>query len=116
MTNTVQQFPAKPCRGGAGIRAATLADLDPCVALINRTHRDRDLFSPYTPEFLHDRLDPGFVPPGLRPLKPYVLGDFHVVERGGTIVACAGVWDRGRDLRAQTPALRHPAYLDLVYW
>jgi GNAT superfamily N-acetyltransferase len=194
---TVLQFPAKPSRGGiSGIYPATLADLDACAALINRTHRDRDLFRPYTSESLHDRLDPGPVPPGLRALKPYVLGDFHVVERAGEIVACAGAWDRGRDLRerwrhkesgkertvsvvamldigvapghedalaalvehfiglandagrdylvapletlpevaallgshepipetrymqwrAQTPALRHPAHLDLVYW
>jgi hypothetical protein len=81
------------------MRAATPADIAACAALINRTHRDRDLFRPYTPESLHDRLDPGFVPPGLRALKPYGFGDFHVVERAGEIVACAGAWDRGRDLR-----------------
>ncbi|HXK32692.1 MAG TPA: hypothetical protein VNM91_01600 [Dehalococcoidia bacterium] len=27
------------------------------------------------------------------------LRDFYVLERGGEIVACAGLWDRGRDVR-----------------
>jgi hypothetical protein len=97
---TVTQYPAKPMQPGENIRAATADDLARCVELINRTHAGLDLFRPYTVEFLRDRLDPGFVPPGpFVPHNPYVFGDFYVVKRGGAIVACAGAWDRGRDIR-----------------
>ena len=74
--------------------------MERCVELINRTHAGRDLFRPYTAEFLADRLDEGFWgarPPGWVPV--YRWEDMRVIERGGEIVACAGLWDRGRDLR-----------------
>jgi hypothetical protein len=97
---TVMQYPAKAIAASSErIRSATPADLPRCVELINRTHAGRDLFRPYTVEYLHDRLDPGFVPPGpFATLRPYTFDDLYVVERAGGIVACAGSWDRGRDL------------------
>jgi hypothetical protein len=99
---TVLQYPASPASGSdERVRNARPDDLDACAAIINRTHDGRDLFRPYTAEFLHDRLDPGFTPPvaGAAPLRPYTFDDFYVVERRGAIVACGGAWDRGRDIR-----------------
>lgn len=102
MPVTVHLFPAQAVEDGApGVRVAGRDDLGACVALINRTHHGRDLFRPYTREFLADRLAMDWTgnpaaPPG-RP--PYGIGDLYVLERGGEIVACGGLWDRGRDLR-----------------
>jgi hypothetical protein len=98
---TVLQYPAKVASGSdEHIRNARPDDLDACAAMINRAHAGLDLFRPYTPEFLADRLDPGFVPEGPAvTARPYTYDDFYVVERGGAIVACAGAWDRGRDIR-----------------
>lgn len=59
-----------------------------------------DLFKPYSAEWLALRLDEEFW--GIRPvLWAHVYGwaDFHVVEEEGRVVACAGLWDRGRDIR-----------------
>jgi hypothetical protein len=98
---TVMQYPAHASSGGGtSVRAARESDIEACAALINATHAGRDLFRPYTPDALFDRLDPGFTPSGprLNP-RPYTLADFYVVELRGEIAACVGVWDRGRDLR-----------------
>lgn len=98
---TVLQYPGRPLAGGRGsVRQARVTDLERCVALINRTHEGRDLFRPYTVPSLMDRLDAGLAD-GLRPRArpPYSLEDFYVLEQGGQIAACAGLWDRGRDLR-----------------
>ena len=71
-----------------------------CVELLNRTHGGLDLFQPYTATRLEDALDQDYW--GERaPWFPAVYGwpDFHVLEVGGRVRACAGLWDRGRDLR-----------------
>lgn len=96
---TVSQFPATASAGTtAGIRQARPADYPRCAELINRTHGGRDLFVPCTPERLMERLE--FDVPPHAPWQPaYSSTDFWVLERGGAIVACAGLWDRGRDLR-----------------
>jgi hypothetical protein len=96
---TVLQYPATSSHTTPGVRPARVDDLARCVDLINRTHADRDLFRPYTLPSLQDRLDAGLAE-GLRsPMKrPYSLDDFYVLERAGTIIACAGLWDRGRDV------------------
>ncbi len=98
---TVLQYPAQPATGaGEAIRPARPEDIERCVVLINRTHAGRDLFRPYTHEFLTERLAVGFPDTGPHGWKPaYCPDDFYVVERSGAIVACAGLWDRGRDLR-----------------
>ncbi len=98
---TVLEYPARAVPSVAErIRPARPEDFERCVALINRTHGGRDLFRPYTAEFLTDRLDVGLPDTGPHGWKPaYCLDDFYVVERGETIMACAGLWDRGRDLR-----------------
>ncbi len=101
---TVQQFPARTLDGDTrGIRKASENDLSRCVALINRTHRGLDLFRPYSNDFLQERLDDGScgAPPDFGPPWPHVYGwdDYYVLEEGGRIVACAGLWDRGRDMR-----------------
>jgi hypothetical protein len=80
------------------VRAARASDYARCAELINRTHAGRDLFRPYSIDWLVDRLDAD-VPPGAPPASPYRAGDFRVLERNGKIVACAGLWDRGRDIR-----------------
>lgn len=96
---TVLQFAAKAARGaGGGVRPARPADYARCAELINRTHAGRDLFVPYTAEWLRDRLE--FDVPDFAPWRrPYRLDDFWVLEQRGQIVACAGLWDRGRDAR-----------------
>jgi hypothetical protein len=83
-----------------GLRPVEPRDLSRCAELINRTHDGLDLFTPYGPESLRHMLDGGVW--GERPpWRPAVYGwaDFHVVEQAGRIVACAGLWDRGRDMR-----------------
>jgi hypothetical protein len=83
-----------------GIRRIAEADLAECAALINRTHAGLDLFAPYSADGLKSVLDDGFW--GDRPAwRPAVYGwnDLFVLEDAGAIVACAGLWDRGRDMR-----------------
>lgn len=82
------------------VRPVTEADLETCCRLINRTHEGLDLFRPYTLDFLTRRLDDQSWGP--RPtFYPAVYGwdDYLVLEADGEIVACGGLWDRGRDVR-----------------
>jgi hypothetical protein len=84
----------------AGVRPIAEADLDRCAALINRTHAGLDLFRPYGAESLRDMLDGGAWgegPPWRQ--RTYGWADVFVLEEGGQVVACAGLWDRGRDMR-----------------
>jgi len=97
----VYQLPARegPLEDPA-IRPLRREDLARCAELINRTHAGSDLFRPYTPERLEDRLDEGFwgdPPPWWSPV--YGWPDAFVVEEHGRLAACGGLWDRGRDLR-----------------
>lgn len=114
MPVTVHHFRAQPfdpstsLRASAtGIRPARRSDTRACIRLINRTHRGLDLFRPYTAEFLHERLDSPFWGP-----KPefwqvvYSWDNYFVFEEGGKIIACAGLWDRGQDVRE---VWRHPS-------
>ena len=95
------QLTARPFDGAdTGIRHSSPEDLPRCVELVNRTHRGQDLFRPYSEEFLGRRLDGGYW--GERaPSWPHVYGwqDHWVVEERGEVRACAGLWDRGRDMR-----------------
>lgn len=97
----VLQYPARPASASRpGVRPARREDYERMVTLINRTHAGRDLFRPYTVEFLVDRVDPWYAFPGPGSWKPpYGCDDLYVVERDGEVVACAGLWDRGRDVR-----------------
>ena len=84
----------------ADVREANPAELEQCVDVINRTHDGLDLFRPYTAEFLRTRLDgpaASLQPDHHSPV--YGWKDFCVLEQNGEILACAGLWDRGRDLR-----------------
>ena len=98
---TVHCFPSRPFSGQTdGIRLARRSDVRRCVALINRTHRGLDLFRPYSQEYLWQRLDDPFWGP--KPdflVSVYGWPDYHVLERAGKIVACAGLWDRGKHMR-----------------
>jgi len=98
---TVHHFRAQPFTGdAAGIRAARRSDTRKCVGLINRTHRGRDLFRPYSEDFLERRLDDrGWGPKPNFIVQVYGWKDYFVLEEQGRIVACAGLWDRGRDVR-----------------
>jgi GNAT superfamily N-acetyltransferase len=103
---TVMQYPARPFDGDArGIRRVRPADIARCVGLINATHRGLDLFRPYSTAFLSDRLDDGYwgepPPGGWFHGWPHVYGweDYCVLEEDGRVVACAGLWDKGRDMR-----------------
>ena len=82
------------------VRPMHREDVAACCELINGTHDGLDLFRPYTPAWLENRLDDLYWGP-----KPsfynavYGWDDMYVVEDGGHVVACAGLWDRGRDVR-----------------
>ena len=85
---------------GEGVRPIAEADLATCAELINRTHAGLDLFRPYGPESLRAVLDEGVW--GEHPdwfKSVYGWADVFVLEEARRIVACAGLWDRGRDMR-----------------
>ena len=101
VTTEVTHLSPRPCSDRArGLRKAQPDDLAACATLINHTHGAFDLFAPYTAENLAARLGQGY-PGELSPYYAHVYGwqDFHVLEENGEIVACAGLWDRGRDMR-----------------
>jgi hypothetical protein len=97
---TVSQFPARAVAAASGVRTVRPDELDRCVAMINRTHAGRDLFRPYTREFLEERIEMAFSG-GSDAMRAPIIGyeSYFVLERDGEIVACAGLWDRGRDVR-----------------
>jgi hypothetical protein len=83
-----------------GVRPATRDDAEACAALINRTHAGLDLFAPETGWSLALKLDEGVW--GAKPSwtqRVYGWPEYRVLERNGKVVACAGLWDRGRDVR-----------------
>jgi hypothetical protein len=97
----VHHFRARNFDGDArGIRKAMREDAERCVPLINRTHEGQDLFRPYSVEFLQERLDDcGWGPkPDFIELV-YNWNDYYVLEEDGKIIACAGLWDRGKHVR-----------------
>ena len=106
---SVAQFPARPSSAiESTVRNARREDLRACVELINRTHAGTDLFRPYTVDFLEQTLDEGFWGGSLEKTgnpaldwwdSVYGWRDYFVLEENGRIVACAGMWDRGRDVR-----------------
>jgi hypothetical protein len=106
---SISQFPAQPsAESDPRIRPARREDIRACAAIINRTHAGMDLFRPYSAEWLESVLDEGFwsdpaeraANPALDWWKPvYAWRDYFVVEERGQILACGGLWDRGRDMR-----------------
>jgi hypothetical protein len=104
----VTELTAIPYDGDdTGIRLGRVGDARTCAAMINRTHKGLDLFLPYTAERLKDRLNQwcwGERPPWWN--STYGWDDFYVLELDGRLVACAGLWDRGRDVRE---VWHHPA-------
>lgn len=103
---SVLHLPARPFAGdGSSIRTAREDDVARCVSLINRTHRGLDLFRPYTVDYLSNRLDDGLWGDPIHEewhedwAHVYGWNDYYVLEEHGRIVACAGLWDRGRDMR-----------------
>ena len=98
---TVLQFSTRPFTGKKrGIRNVRPDDIRRCIPLINRTHRGLDFFRPYSADFLERRLDDGYWGQKLPNWpKVYNWDDYYVVEEDGRVVACAGLWDRGRDAR-----------------
>jgi hypothetical protein len=84
----------------AGVRPIAEADLTTCAALINRTHEGLDLFRPLGAESLRMVLDQGYWGRGPSwQARTYGWADVFVLEEAGEIAACAGLWDRGRDMR-----------------
>ncbi len=92
----------KPSEGRRSekVRPATEADIPRCLDLINRSHAGLDMFRPYTRDYLDERLcDPSWGPkPSFYPAV-YGWPDFRVLEIDGDVVACGGLWNRGRDVR-----------------
>ncbi len=71
-----------------------------CIDLINRTHNGLDLFRPYSEEYFDRRMsDPSWGPKPFFYPSVYGRPDYRVLEVDDEVVACAGLWDRGRDLR-----------------
>jgi hypothetical protein len=96
---TVHCFPSRPFGGdAAGIRPAARSDIPTCVALINAAHRGQDLFRPYDEAYLESKLDDRPWPAGST-AAVHGWPDFYALEEQGRIVSCAGLWDRGRDMR-----------------
>lgn len=98
----VAHLTAKASAGSEdGVRPVEPGDLAQCAEIINRTHAGLDLFAPYGPESLRHMLDGGVWGdrPPWQPPPVYGWADFKVVEEAGRIVACGGLWDRGRDMR-----------------
>ncbi len=101
LTATVSHF-GNPALGRRSdrVRPATEDDLPHCVELINRTHAGLDLFRPYTADYMDQRMsDPAWGPKPVFYPAVYGLDDYRVLEVDGSIVACAGLWDKGRDVR-----------------
>jgi hypothetical protein len=95
----VAYLAARPDPAAAvGVRPIAEADLAACAEMINRTHAGLDLFAPYGPESLRLVLDERFWGPAWRQ-RIYGWPDVFVLEENGRVVACAGLWDRGRDMR-----------------
>jgi hypothetical protein len=83
-----------------GVRPIAESDLATCAEMINRTHRGLDLYRPYGTESLKAVLDEGVWGERHRWYRSvYDWSDVFVLEENGRIVACAGLWDRGRDMR-----------------
>ena len=58
------------------------------------------MFRPYSTEYLEQRLDDPFW--GEKPdfwVPVYGWPDYHVVEEDGRVVACGGLWDKGKNVR-----------------
>jgi hypothetical protein len=98
---TVHHFKARAFDGEAtGIRKGRRSDARRCAALINRTHRGLDLFRPYSADYLKERLeDCGWGPKPDFITRVYGWDDYYLLEEDGQVIACAGLWDRGRDVR-----------------
>jgi len=106
LTATVHMFEPQPVPpappDGLVIRPVEPADVPRCVELINATHAGLDLFRPYTVDDLERHLnDPSWGPKPPFWAKVFGWDEYAVVEDGGTgeIVACGGLWDKGRDIR-----------------
>jgi hypothetical protein len=97
----VHHFDAAPQGGDfSAIRLGQPSDLRACVSLINRTHRGQDMFRPYSVEYLEQRLDDPFW--GEKPdfwVPVYGWPEYYVVEEGGRVMACGGLWDKGKNVR-----------------
>lgn len=108
LSATVHLFEASSAAGlapGAGltVRPVRPEDLGGCVNLVNITHEGLDLFRPYSVEFLESHLDdPSWGPKPAFLAPVFGWDDYAVVEDDtGTVVACGGLWDRGRDVREE---------------
>ncbi len=83
-----------------GVRPIAEGDLVVCAEMINRAQAGLDLYRPYGPESLKSVLDEGVWGERSRWHRPvYGWSDVFVLEEDGRLVACAGLWDRGRDMR-----------------
>jgi hypothetical protein len=116
--------PTKLMSQTRGIRPARPEDLPACADLINRTYAGLDLFSPVTAQSLGQALHEQYWGERLPETPPvYGWSDFYVYEQAGRIVACAGLWDRGRDIRerwtsrvtGESRMFDYTALLDLGY-
>src|SRR5829696_210919 len=86
---------------GLVVRPVRPEDLPRCIELVNGTHAGLDLFRPYTVDLLESHLDdPAWGPKPAFWSPVFGWADYAVAEDAtGTVVACGGLWDRGRDIR-----------------
>ena len=82
------------------IRPAERGDLEQCARLISSRYGEAPMFFPTSADRLAARLERGGFTDE-RQTWPHVYGwgDLYVYERDSRIVACAGFWDSGKNLR-----------------
>lgn len=73
-------------------REMTSSDVSQVVGLINDQYRNRDFYTPLTEDDFLKKT---------KQLTDYGLHNIHVVEAADRILACAGLWDYSRILRAK---------------
>jgi GNAT superfamily N-acetyltransferase len=70
----------------------TLEEFDDAMRLVNLTHQEYQMFSPYSREGLHERLSRN---------PSYTFADWLGLRSAGRLVAVAGVYDRGAHLAVE---------------
>ncbi|MEI6664997.1 MAG: hypothetical protein WCL53_02445 [Chloroflexota bacterium] len=106
------------------IRPAEPRDLEVCARIIEDCYGDVPLFMPTSGERMAARLERGGAEAAqIHWPRVYGWGDLYVYERDGRVLACAGFWDAGQNVRevwthrrtGRRTVVEHAAVLDAGY-